>query len=271
LGAVLAGAAVLVAVPADFVTVLAAEVALAVDWADCPPGWAAVSAWVVVPADAVVVAAEVAGAADCPPGWAAVSAWVVVPAGAVVVADEVAGAGEAGEAGAGVVSAGAAAWVTAVTAVVTGLVTVPTTEPTALVAGAPAAEPAGVTGEAEPVGAETADVAVEGARGGAASVAAWACLEKSSRRNKIPAAAIANCATRTAARCASSCGIDSSYPQRTGPRTPGGGKAPVQSCTTAEDEVCCTVTTVHHGDGPDNGRGKGSTAGCPLPAARAIR
>jgi hypothetical protein len=154
----------------------------------------------------------------------------VVLAGAAALAAVPAG-WVAASAGAG--SAGAAAWVTAVTAVVTGLVTVPTTEPTALVTEAPAAEPAGVTFEAEdePASAEAADVTVKGAGGGAASVAAWACLEKSSRRNKIPAAAIANCATRTAARCASSCGIDSSYPRRTRPRTPGGGEAPDQPCT----------------------------------------
>jgi hypothetical protein len=227
LGAVLAGAAVLVTVPADLVTVLAAEVASAVDGAACPSGWIAVPAWVVVPG--AVAADGVAGAAE---------------------------AGEAGDAGVWAVSAGAAAWVTAVTAVVTGLVTVPTTEPTALVTEVPAAEPAGGTGEAGPASAET-DVAVAGARGGAASVAAWACLEKSSRRNKIPAAAIANCATRTAARCASSCGIDSSYPQRTRPRTPGEAKARDQPCTAVEDEACCTVITVHDGNEPDNRRANG--------------
>ena len=44
------------------------------------------------------------------------------------------------------------------------------------------------------------------------SVAAWACLEKSSSTNKIPAAAIANCAARRATRRASCCDIDSSHP-----------------------------------------------------------
>jgi hypothetical protein len=117
-----------------------------------------------------------------------------------------------------------AAGVTAETAVVTGLVTVPATEPTALETEAPAAEPAGAADDAGPVSAETADVTAEGAGGGSSPVAAWACLEKSSKRKRIPAAAIANCATRTAARCASSCGIDSSYPRRTGPYTPGEGK-----------------------------------------------
>lgn len=44
------------------------------------------------------------------------------------------------------------------------------------------------------------------------SVAAWACLVKMNKRKKIPAAAIANCATRTVTRYASSCDIDSSHP-----------------------------------------------------------
>jgi hypothetical protein len=58
--------------------------------------------------------------------------------------------------------------------------------------------------------AEAADVTDWSAPGFSSPVAAWACLEKRSRRNKIPAAAIANCAARTATRYASSCDIDSS-------------------------------------------------------------
>jgi hypothetical protein len=108
-----------------------------------------------------------------------------------------------------------AALVAVLAAAVTGLVTVLTTEPTALETEAPAAEPAGAADDAGPVSAETADATAEGAGGGSSPVAAWACLEKSSKTKRIPAAAIANCATRTAARCASSCDIDSSYPRRT--------------------------------------------------------
>src|SRR5580700_7098608 len=61
-----------------------------------------------------------------------------------------------------------------------------------------------------PVSAEAADVTDWSAPGFSSPVAAWACFEKRSRRNKIPAAAIANCAARTATRYASSCDIDSS-------------------------------------------------------------
>jgi hypothetical protein len=88
------------------------------------------------------------------------------------------------------------------------------TESTALVTGLPAAESPEGPASAEPASTETAD---EGAAGGGSSpVAAWACLEKSKRMKKIPAAATASCAARTAARRASGCGIDSSHPQETG-------------------------------------------------------
>jgi hypothetical protein len=97
----------------------------------------------------------------------------------------------------------------------------------------------------EPVSAEAADVTAESAPGCSSPVAAWACLEKSSRRNRIPAAAIANCATRTAARCASGCDIDSSHPQRNR-SAHAGKKDPDQPSTTVEDEAFCTATTVHH-------------------------
>ena len=63
-----------------------------------------------------------------------------------------------------------------------------------------------------PTSAEAADVTEESAPGFSSPVAAWACLEKSSRRKMIPAAAIANCATRTVTRYANSCDIDSSDP-----------------------------------------------------------
>jgi hypothetical protein len=119
-------------------------------------------------------------------------------------------------------------------------------EEAALVRGLLAVEAGAGPVRAEPVSAEAADVTAESPPGGSSPVAAWACLEKRSSRNRIPAAAIANCATRTAARCASSCGIDSSYPQRTEPRTQGAGKAPDQPCTAVEDEAFCTAITVHH-------------------------
>lgn len=63
-----------------------------------------------------------------------------------------------------------------------------------------------------PVSADAAEVTDRSAPGWSSPVAAWACLEKRSRRNKIPAAAIANCAARTATRYANSCDIDSSPP-----------------------------------------------------------
>jgi hypothetical protein len=73
----------------------------------------------------------------------------------------------------------------------------------------------------EPVSAEAADVTSVSAPGCSSAAAAWACREKNSRMKRIPAAAIANCAARRAARCASSCDIDSSYPQEVRPRTSG--------------------------------------------------
>jgi len=64
-----------------------------------------------------------------------------------------------------------------------------------------------------PVSPEATDVTDESDPEGSPPVAACACLEKISRRNKIPAAAIANCATRTVTRYANSCDIDSSRQQ----------------------------------------------------------
>jgi len=64
----------------------------------------------------------------------------------------------------------------------------------------------------EPVSVEAADVTEESVPGFSSLVAAWACLEQRSRRKMIPAAVIANCATRTVARYANSCDIDSSDP-----------------------------------------------------------
>jgi hypothetical protein len=80
--------------------------------------------------------------------------------------------------------------------------------PTALVTAA-AALPSGLPDPA-PL---AADPAAGAAPGCPSPVAAWACLEKSKRSRMIPAAAIANCAARTATRYASSCDIDSSHPQ----------------------------------------------------------
>jgi len=124
---------------------------------------------------------------------------------------------------------GADAWSTVAAAPVTALSAEPTTElaalvtePTALVSGLPEAEvPA-----ARPVTAEAVDVVAEFSPGCSSCVAACACLEKISRRKRIPAATIANCAARTAARFASSCGIDSSYPRGTSPYTTEAAKAP---------------------------------------------
>jgi hypothetical protein len=82
------------------------------------------------------------------------------------------------------------------------------------------------------------------------SVAAWACLEKSSRRKRIPAAAIASCAARRATRRASGCGIDSSHPGDRAAHSscPEAIKAPDKPCVTIEDEAICPVATVHLGD-----------------------
>jgi hypothetical protein len=66
----------------------------------------------------------------------------------------------------------------------------------------------------EPVSAEAVDVTPDSAPGCSSAAVAWACREKNSRMKRIPAAAIANCAARRAARCASSCDIDSSYRRR---------------------------------------------------------
>jgi hypothetical protein len=66
-----------------------------------------------------------------------------------------------------------------------------------------------VTGEA----AGPEGVAVEGA------VAACACRENTSKTTRIPAASIAHCAARRAARRKASCGIGGSPPRETGPDT----------------------------------------------------
>jgi trimeric autotransporter adhesin len=66
-----------------------------------------------------------------------------------------------------------------------------------------------VTGEA--AGPEA--VSVEGA------VAACACRENTSKTTRIPAASIAHCAARRAARRKASCGIGGSPPRETGPDT----------------------------------------------------
>jgi hypothetical protein len=60
-------------------------------------------------------------------------------------------------------------------------------------------------------------------------VAAWACLVKISRRKRIPAATIANCATRTVTRCANSCDIDSSHPLTNWTTQAEGQKGPGQA------------------------------------------
>jgi hypothetical protein len=101
---------------------------------------------------------------------------------------------------------------------VTGLVTELTTDPTVLVtevarppSGLPAAE-LGVDPVAPgPLSPEPTDVTDESDPECSSPVAACACLEKRISRKMIPAAAIANCATRTVTRYANSCDIDSSH------------------------------------------------------------
>jgi Fe-S cluster biogenesis protein NfuA len=140
----------------------------------------------------------------------------------------------------------AAAPVAALSAEPTAELAALVTEPTALVDGLSAPEVPADPADAELVTAEAADVVAELSPGCSSCAAAWACLEKISRRKRIPAAAIANCAARTAARFASSCGIDSSYPHGTSPYTAGATKAPDKPCAAGEDEAFCTATTVHH-------------------------
>lgn len=166
---------------------------------------------------------EAAAGSGCVAGWAAVLAGVA----ALVEAGWLVGA----------------APVTALPAEPTTELAALVTEPTALVSGLPEAE---VPVDAGPVTAEAPDVIAEFSPGCLSCVAAWACLEKISSRKRIPAATIANCAARTAARFASSCGIDSSYPHGTSPYTAGAAKAPDKPCTADEDEAFCTATTVHH-------------------------
>jgi hypothetical protein len=96
----------------------------------------------------------------------------------------------------------AAAWgplpVVAFTAWLTGSVVELTTDWAALATGSTAlatgAAAAWTTVDAGPVTAE----AMPESPGGGSSVAAWACLERSNRRKRIPAAAIANCTALTA-------------------------------------------------------------------------
>jgi len=91
------------------------------------------------------------------------------------------------------------------------LVTELVTPATGVLAAEPCVAPV-VPVDPEPVSVEAADVTAESAPGFSSLVAACACLEQRSRRKRIPAAAIANCATRTVARYANSCDIDSSDP-----------------------------------------------------------
>lgn len=144
-----------------------------------------------------------------------------------------------------------AAWFAPVALPATVLVAELTTPPAALVTaetvplrGSPEAEDFAAP-EAGPLSAEVADVAPEAVPERSSPVAAWACLEKSSRRKIIAAAASANCAALMATRYASSCGIDSSYPQRRWPRTLKSRKTPDQPYVAVEDEAFCTATTVH--------------------------
>jgi hypothetical protein len=120
------------------------------------------------------------------------------------------------------------------TAPVTALAAELTADPAVLVTAptAPLSEPEWAEeGFAEPpgalAGAATAALAAGTAPGDSSPAAAWACLENSRRRKTIPAAAIANCAARTATRYASSRDIDSSHPQRNRTaRADGGQESP---------------------------------------------
>ena len=201
-----------------------ARIVVAVDTPEVPALVTAVAALVVELTDEVAVAvagaavsvtadttgattfASLAGAAESAAGAgggtstvAGDVAWPAEPAGGVGAGGGVGAAGGGVE----VSSAGAAAWADVAVA---GLVAELTTDPTTLVTGPVAVEAAD---EAGPVTAETADETV-GRAGGWSLVAAWACLERISRRKMIPAAAIANCAARRATRRAIGCDIDSS-------------------------------------------------------------
>jgi len=160
--------------------------------------------------------AEAPGGAAWPAGWAPASA------GDVAAAEAEAGAGEPGGGEAGGTGSWAGAVACAVAAdSVTGLAAElradPATFVTALAAPVTEVLTAAVTVvPAEPglaVSEEDADVPAGSLPGWSSRVAAWACLEKRSRRKRIPAAATANCAARMAARYASSCVIASSHPQ----------------------------------------------------------
>jgi hypothetical protein len=99
----------------------------------------------------------------------------------------------------------------------------------------------------EPVSVEAADVTAESVPGFSSLVAACACLEQRSKRKRIPAAAIANCATRTVARYANSCDIDSSDPLGgTRPRKLGREVPRTSHARPIRTRRFCTVITVHH-------------------------
>ena len=160
--------------------------------------------------------------------------------------------GAGGWAGGCAGSADGADWLVPAALPVTVLVVELTTPPAALVTAetvplraSPEAEGFADDPEVGPVTAETAEVTTELVPGRSSLVAAWACLEKNSRRKTIAAAASANCAARMATRYASSCGIDSSYPQRHWPRTLKSRKTPDQPYAAVKDEEFCTATTVH--------------------------
>jgi hypothetical protein len=126
---------------------------------------------------------------------------------------------------------------------VTGAVTEPVTEAVAGLACAVIV----VTGDAGPVSAEMADVIPRDA-GGSSVVAACACLEKSSRSKKIPAARISTCAARRATRREISCDIDGSHAPGnwTARLTSGRQESPGPAARGVADGVICPATTVHH-------------------------
>jgi hypothetical protein len=171
-------------------------------------------------------------------------AWPVVPTGGVAAG----GAGGGGAGGWGC-SGGAVTWTGGVVAVP---VTVLTMDPATLATGSVALE---VAGEAEPVIADTAAETV-GRPGGWSPVAAWACFERTSRRNRIPAAAIANCAARRATRRAIGCDIDSSQSLGYSRLPPGClvvkyHESPGPARRLLQTRHFCPATTVHETRYPD--------------------
>jgi hypothetical protein len=95
--------------------------------------------------------------------------------------------------------------VTVLVADAAALVTVLVTLPVTVLVTLPTAE------DTDDTGAVRLEVTTGSGDGWSSVVAACACREKSNRRKRIPAAAIANWVARRATRRATGCGIDSSH------------------------------------------------------------